>query len=225
MNIFIFGDSNSWGFLDDGSGLKYEYRWPITLHQNLKKKFSDIVISEDSLPGRTTNLDDPQDGDHLNGSKVLKASILSQSPVDHVLIMLGTNDLKSRFNRDTFNIAQGLEQLGNIVKQTKAGIGSWNDEFSPNLSIISPLVLGDLSKDKNWNNSPTLNYSEWEGAFEKSKKLSVDIRSMCEKNQFHYIDGNIYTQSSPKDPIHWEKKSHHIFGEAIAKIFMNEIFY
>ena len=28
MRILVYGDSNSWGYLDDGSGQRYAGRWP-----------------------------------------------------------------------------------------------------------------------------------------------------------------------------------------------------
>ncbi len=35
MNIFVYGDSNSWGYLDDGTGFRYERRWPEVMKQYL----------------------------------------------------------------------------------------------------------------------------------------------------------------------------------------------
>ena len=31
MRILVYGDSNSWGYLDDGSGQRYENRWPVVM--------------------------------------------------------------------------------------------------------------------------------------------------------------------------------------------------
>ena len=55
------------------------------------KKLNNLGITsyvhEDCLPGRTTNMGDPIDGDHLNGASVFKA--ISHSPIDLILVMLG----------------------------------------------------------------------------------------------------------------------------------------
>ena len=109
--ILVFGDSNSWGYTDEDNGQRYEKRWPILLSQELIQKGFNTEIIEDCLPGRTTNIDDPQDGIHLNGAKVLKSSLLSHSPIDLVILMLGTNDLKFRFQRTAENIADGIKEL------------------------------------------------------------------------------------------------------------------
>ena len=57
-NILIFGDSNSWGYVDEDNGKRYESRWPIIFENNLKKEGVDCKIIEDALPGRTTNIDE-----------------------------------------------------------------------------------------------------------------------------------------------------------------------
>ena len=31
MRILIYGDSNSWGYLDDGSGTRHHGRWPVAM--------------------------------------------------------------------------------------------------------------------------------------------------------------------------------------------------
>ena len=35
MRILVYGDSNSWGFLDDGAGLRFANRWPVTMAESL----------------------------------------------------------------------------------------------------------------------------------------------------------------------------------------------
>ena len=116
--IFVFGDSNSWGYTDEDDGHRFEERWPISLKTFLSEMDLDVEIIEDCLPGRTTNIDDAQDGSHLNGAKVLMSSLLANSPIDLVIIMLGTNDLKIRFQRTPDAIAEGIKELINTVKNT-----------------------------------------------------------------------------------------------------------
>jgi lysophospholipase L1-like esterase len=45
MHIFVFGDSNSWGYLGDGIGKKYEKRWPLVMLENLKKHSINTALS------------------------------------------------------------------------------------------------------------------------------------------------------------------------------------
>ena len=103
MRILVYGDSNSWGYLDDGSGQRFADRWPVSMAQALTAAGQHVELVEECLPGRTTNVDDPQEGAWCNGLTPFEAILLSQQPLDRILIMLGTNDLKHRFGRDAIH--------------------------------------------------------------------------------------------------------------------------
>ena len=68
-----------------------------------------VELVEEALSGRTTDLDDFEidlpsvhlKGATLNGAKLLSAILSSHLPLDLVIIMLGTNDLKTRFPTKT----------------------------------------------------------------------------------------------------------------------------
>jgi|TARA_B110000114_G_scaffold157372_1_gene171868 lysophospholipase L1-like esterase len=224
MHIYIFGDSNSWGYSSDGKGSKYELRWPVVMLQNLQKIKSTFSVIEDSLPGRTTDLDDPQDGEFLNGASNLKSSLLAQSPINHSIIMLGTNDLKSRFNKSAKEIAKSLIDLANITLSSKAGKGGWHDENSPSVSIICPPILGEQTNNPDWNDETWRTYKQWEGGYEKSKILAKEIQLLCNAKNIHFINSNNYIKCSKKDPIHWDEEAHLIFGKTVADILLTEIF-
>jgi len=216
--VLVFGDSNSWGYTDQDNGHRYEKRWPVLLKQELIQKGFDIDILEDCLPGRTTNINDLQDGTHLNGAKVLKSSLLSQSPVDLVIIMLGTNDLKVRFQRSVENIADGIQELIQIVFETNSGTGSWHDQNKSKLIIICPPALGEKSNDPTW-----LNFNEWVGGLDKSKQLYNSFEKVCNQMEVALINANEFCQSSNIDPIHWSKPMHQKFSENLSKIIGQQI--
>ncbi len=216
-NFLVFGDSNSWGFTDEDEGHRYEKRWPIVFVNYLNEIGISCNLREDSLPGRTTNIDDGKDGAYLNGSSVFKSSLLANSPIDMVLIMLGTNDLKERFNREPEDVANGIEELITIAQTTFSGVGSWHDQNLPKVIILCPPSLGELSKYSRW-----YNYDEWKRGFEKSQALYKSYEKVCSKKGVQLIDSNVLIQSSNQDPIHWSKSSHKLFGKEIAKIISNK---
>jgi len=224
MHIFVFGDSNSWGYLSDGIGKKYEKRWPLVMLENLKTHTANTTLSEDSLPGRTTAIDDPQDGDFLNGTRSLKTSLLAHSPIDHSIIMLGTNDLKARYNRSPKEISLSLIKLAEIVHSSNSGKGGWHDTNSPSVSIICPPILGELAANPDWTEDIIRSKKEWIGGYKKSILLSKEIQSLCLKNDIHFIDSNRFIKSSKIDPIHWDAEAHHILGSEIANILSKEIY-
>lgn len=114
--ILIFGDSNSHGtvpltHLGESQRFAPGVPWPDVL----SAQTGDTIFTE-GLPGRTTVHDDPIDGGARNGALVLPALLLSHAPLDAVIIMLGTNDLKPRFATSTFDIAKSVERLVGICK-------------------------------------------------------------------------------------------------------------
>ncbi|MDB9776167.1 GDSL-type esterase/lipase family protein [Alphaproteobacteria bacterium] len=224
MHIFVFGDSNSWGYLSNRKGNKYEKRWPLVMLENLQKNHDSVILSEDSLPGRTTAMDDIQDGYFLNGARTLKSSLLANSPIDHSIIMLGTNDLKTRFNKSAKEISHSLIDLAKIIYSSNAGKGGWHDKNSPSVSIICPPILGELAANSDWNEDTERSNKEWIGGYRKSILLCQEINLLCLKNKIHFIDSNNFIKSSKKDPIHWDEEAHHLLGKEIANILSREIF-
>ena len=52
---------------------------------------------EEGLPGRTAQYDDPVMGAIMNGRPALRMALQSHGPIDVMTLMLGTNDVKTRF--------------------------------------------------------------------------------------------------------------------------------
>lgn len=77
------------------------------------------VIAE-GLVTRTTNLDDPVCPDR-NGLKQPPACLESHKPVDLVIIMVGTNDLKARFARSASDIAESAARVAGAARATTCG--------------------------------------------------------------------------------------------------------
>ena len=212
MRILVYGDSNSWGYLDDGSGTRHPERWPVMMARHLRAAGTEIELVEECLPGRTTNVDDPQEGAWCNGSAPLQAILLSQQPLDHIILMLGTNDMKARFNRDAPAIAAGLMSLLAIIRDTAAGPGGWHDEAAAPVTIICPPELGELADDPHW-----IRHREWRGGRATSQTLPPVLHEACVAAGAGFIDGNRHAMSSPRHPIHWSAETQAAFGVAIAR--------
>ena len=209
MNIFVYGDSNSWGYLDDGTGLRYERRWPEVMKKYL---MGADFVSQDCLPGRTVANDDPENGSHLNGRTNLLASILAHSPIDHVLLMLGTNSFKYRMNLSAERICDQLLEAACVISTSRAGAGTWHDTVSPTVTIICPPILGMRAEDPTW-----VGFSDWIGGAEKSRALRRLLKEATATSKFYFFDSNMFVASSDRDPIHLSAENHHKFGEQIAK--------
>ena len=98
--VLCYGDSNTFGYIPE-TGMRYprDIRYPGRLKKLLGDEY-DVI--EEGCNGRTTIHDDPVDG-WKNGLDYLKPCLNSHKPVDFVILMLGSNDLKA-----TFHLTSGL---------------------------------------------------------------------------------------------------------------------
>ncbi len=213
MRIFVYGDSNSWGYLADGSGQRYARRWPVVMAGALG---ADLV--EDCLPGRTTAHDDDDmggtdpSGGLWNGLSHLEASLLAASPLDLVLIMLGTNDMKTRFSPSAAKIADKIVALAALAAGVPAGPGGWDDQTPAKVGVICPPPLGPLADDRNWDR-----VDEWVGGREASLGLMSALSSRKGEAGFAVFDARHAAEGSTRDPIHFEADQHDRLGRAVAK--------
>ncbi|MFV2038097.1 MAG: GDSL-type esterase/lipase family protein, partial [Paracoccaceae bacterium] len=135
----VYGDSNSWGFPSDGSGLRYDEatRWPTVMAAALG-----AVLVEEALPGRTTVHDDPElHGAVMNGLTHLPVALHSHGPLDLLLIKLGTNDFKARFAPDADRIAANIARLVVCARQIGGGPGPWDGGVAPRIAVVVPPPL------------------------------------------------------------------------------------
>ncbi|POF30046.1 SGNH/GDSL hydrolase family protein [Roseibium marinum] len=202
-SVLCYGDSNTYGQTtankpDDRYG--HDVRWPGVLREILGHKW---LVIEEGLSGRTTVSDDPIEGAEKNGRTYLRPCIMSHKPLDLVLIMLGTNDLKIRFNKTAGEIAMGVGALVSDIKSLPAGV----DGKVPEIMIIAP--------------PPTArDLKEWSGVFlgaqDKSRELAGEYERIAEANEVHFFDAGLVVRSSKEDGFHLGAKAHSVLGQAIA---------
>ena len=108
MNILCFGDSNTYGYKPDGTGrFDTDTRWTSLLQ---KKLGADHRVIEEGLCGRTTVFqDDLREG--RRGLDLIGVTMEMHTPIDLLIVMLGTNDCKTRYNASAGTIAKGLAQV------------------------------------------------------------------------------------------------------------------
>jgi lysophospholipase L1-like esterase/predicted enzyme related to lactoylglutathione lyase len=104
--ILAFGDSNTYGWHEDGR-FPRATRWPGALEALLPAGWR---VIEEGLGGRTTNVDDPELAD-CNGLAYFEPCLHSHLPLDVVVLFLGVNDLKPHLGRTHEDIADGMREL------------------------------------------------------------------------------------------------------------------
>ena len=136
QTVLCYGDSNTHGTLPMASleatgRLGPDERWPGVLAKTLGPSWR---VVEEGLPGRTTVHPDPIEGVHKNGLAALPVALESHRPLDLVILMLGTNDLKARFSLVPEDIAAGVERLVLAIRASEAGPGL----AAPRLLLVAP---------------------------------------------------------------------------------------
>ena len=202
-SLLLFGDSNTHGTmpmpdLDFDGRFDRDDRWA----GRLARLLPGWEVIAEGHPGRTTVHDDPVEGAHRNGLSVLPALLESHRPLDLVLVMLGTNDLKQRFSVNACDIALSLERLVRVIRSSDCGPGGG----APGVLLVAPppiLEVGCLA-------------GMFVGGAEKSAFLAVEIAAAAARLGVPFLDAGQVVQVSPVDGIHYDAAANPALAEAFA---------
>lgn len=200
MQILCFGDSNTWGYIPVVAG-RYprNVRWPGALRERLGAGFE---VIEEGQSGRTTTWDDSLEGGNKNGLRYLSVCLESHKPLDLVILMLGTNDLKARFSLTALDIALGVERLVLATRQSACGVAGQ----PPAILLVAPPPV-----------APTGDSAEtFSGAAEKSLLLGKRYADVATRTGCAFLDLGPIIAVDPSDGIHYSAATHLQLGEAIA---------
>lgn len=202
--IVCYGDSNTHGYCGGGTARFDETkRWPCLLQELLG---SDFRIYEEGLSGRTTVLDDPL-CEGLNGLTMLFPCLMTHEPLDLLILMLGTNDLKERFHMTAGNIAKGVEVLVQKAKQMSV----WRE--MPHILVVAPAPVGEEYR------LTAVAEEMGRGCAEKSRRLSGFLEETAGQNACGFLDaGRIEgLQMQTEDYMHLDERSHRLLAKALAE--------
>ena len=199
--VVCFGDSNTHGFdAATGGRLPKDVRWPGVLAAELDG-VADVV--EEGLNGRTTIWDDPfLDG--RNGRAYLLPCLRSHAPVDVLVLMLGTNDLKSIFGRTAAEIASGAAALVDLALLS----GTGPDGGRPSVLLVAPPLLGDVTAT-----SELWGFGE---ARARSQQFAALYRTVAELRGVAFLDAAPIASVDPADGVHLTVAGHASLGRAVA---------
>lgn len=198
--ILCYGDSNTWGFISGTDHQRYDEneRWTKLLQKKLGNEFE---VIEEGLNSRTLTSNDTRIGkEGKNGYEYLIPCIDSHDPIELVIVMLGTNELKKMYNKTAEEVRDAFEKY--FVK-TILNRKSQIDDKYPKLLIIAPPVVDDDGS------------GVYEGALEKSLKFNEMYREIAERNNCCFIDNSLLKTGI--DKVHLTKESHEILAEMAYK--------
>lgn len=199
--ILCYGDSNTWGYISGSNHLRYgeNQRWTRLLSQKLGEQFE---IIEEGLNSRTLISNDLRPGkEGKNGYEYLIPCLDTHDPIDLVIIMLGTNELKKSFNKTIEEIGDIFEKY--FVKTILNRKSQFADKY-PKVLVVAPPIAKDNGSGK------------YEGAYEKSLRFNEIYKEIADRNECYFVDN---TSLEPGvDGVHLTEKSHELLAEKIYNV-------
>lgn len=200
--ILCYGDSNTRGSTPSDSRYPSNVRWTGILQKKLGEGH---YIIEEGLGGRTTALDDLPDRPGKNGKTYLLSCLGSHNPIDMVILMLGTNDLKERFNQSPKDISKNVENLVKMIQE----IGVNKKNKLPKIILLSPPLVDEtvLTTQENY-----------KGAEEKSRQLSLLYQKIAQSCGCEFIDIAKVVHPSKADGLHLEAEEHNKIATVLFEL-------
>ncbi len=203
--ILCYGDSNTHGtcpmrHIQDRRRFDRHQRWPGRMAVVLGDGY-DVI--EEGHPGRTTVHPDPIEGLYKNGIAVMPAILETHRPIDCVVLMLGTNDLKARFSVTPLDIALSIESLIATIAQSMSG----PDDGAPQVLVVAPTPILEVG----WLGEMFL------GGAAKSRELAGQYAQVAERNGCAFFDAGSVIETDPEEGIHLSAEAHATLGAAVAE--------
>ncbi len=200
-SILAFGDSLTWGYnASTGMRMAYEDRWPNVLAAGLANK---ARVIEEGMNGRTTVFDDPTTEENRNGAVGLPIALKSHQPLDLLIIMLGTNDLK---HHRAFDSSMGMERLVNLTRKH-----NWSGSYTcPQIILVSPTSL--VPTQNQWFNNL------WGHMIEESKLFAGHYARVAEEMGVHFFDAGSVAKANDIDGGHLDVENTRAIGAGLLQL-------
>ncbi len=197
--VLCFGDSNTFGFnAKTGDRFDEQVRWTRKLGKKLGQEYE---IIEEGLGGRTAVCEDPfKEG--MCGLTYLYPCLMSHTPLDLVIIMLGTNDSKERFSLTPYNVAMGIMRLSEKVKSSMAG----REGMDPPVLIVSPPPIGERYIEK-----PAY-LATGRDCDVKTKEMVPYLKTMAEGAGYYFLEAGLTISMGDEDYIHLDEVGHEMMA-------------
>jgi lysophospholipase L1-like esterase len=200
--ILAFGDSLTWGF-EAGTWKRHSFedRWPNSLAAGLGAGFR---VIEEGMNGRTTVFPDPTCEADRNGAVALPILLESHQPLDLVIIMLGTNDIKYANRCRAFDASLGIQRLVMLVK---------NHDYNPGSAIPKILIMSPphvvATEDVFFNDL-------WGHAIEESKQFAKQYARVAQEMDCGFFDAATIVSADSTDGGHLDGANTRKLGLALV---------
>lgn len=205
--VLAYGDSLTYGASPIKGGPRHDYedRWPSVLEAGLGGKAR--VIPE-GLGGRTTAFDDHLANSDRNGARILPTLLASHSPLDLVIIMLGTNDLKPAIHGRAQTASHGIRRLMQVVRGHFVEPG----QTVPQMLIVAPPLIGETD------NVDMLMHFGGDVAIAESREFARHYRMRAEEYGAAFFDASTVAVPDPADGVHLDPANTRAIGEGLVPV-------
>ena len=202
--VLCYGDSLTWGYDAETLGRhRLEDRWPSVLQAELG---GGVHVIAEGLNGRTTAFDDWLAGEDRNGARILPTLLGTHAPLDLVVILLGSNDMKPWIHGRALASAQGMRRLAQIVRGHAYPLGA----PAPNIILVAP---PHVSRTDN-----TEFADMFAGGNEASQKLAPLYEAVASELVCGFFDAATVAKTTPLDGVHLDAENTHAIGKALAPL-------
>lgn len=200
--IMVFGDSLSWGYQPGSKHLRFDAqtRWPGKLQVLLGDNYE---IIEENLNSRGIENGDPRPGkEGRRALDYIEAALDSQDPLDKVIVLLGTNELKNEMNMSAEQVGESMEKLLTIIKTRPSQFRG----TTPEVLLLSPPIINEDTEYCRTGD-------KYLGATEKSRELVSVYEKLATKLGIRFLSLNDITPGV--DGIHIDADQHTIVASLV----------
>ncbi len=205
--VLAFGDSLTWGF-QAGTWTRHAFddRWPNVLAAGLAGK---ARVIEEGQNGRMTVHDDPYVLENRSGAVALPILLSSHQPLDLVIIMLGSNDLKWEGRQRAVDARLGMAKLIEIIRT-----------FAYNPGGSLPQIL--LAAPPHLCKTPDEDFAFYfDHAIAESKNFAHQYQRLATEMKCHFFDAAGVAEPNPIDGVHLDAKNTRAIGTALIPLVKN----
>ena len=204
--VLCYGDSITWGTDPANGGQRHAFadRWPSVLAAELGAGFE--VICE-GMGGRTTAFDDHLADCDRNGARLLPSMLHSHRPVDLVIMMLGTNDLKPATAGNAASAYLGMKRCVEIVQKHSPRLPGL---IPPEIIVVAPPLVVETQD---------IFFAEmFAGAIGESARLAAYYEALSVEFNCGFLNAGSVAKASPIDGVHLDAANTRAIGAALVPI-------
>lgn len=202
--VLCYGDSLTWGYdPETRSRHPLEDRWPSALSNSLGKG---VQVIADGLNGRTTAFDDHTADCDRNGARTLPTALHMHAPLDLVVIMLGSNDMKPFIHGSAHAATKGMRRLLDLIRMHVWPI----EQEAPQILVVAPPLLVQTA-------DPDF-AAMFEGGVAQSGMLASFYADLADEQGAGFFDAGSVAECSAIDGVHLNAENTRAIGRGLAPV-------